>query len=104
MTIIASFGNAQSDPIATFSIAKQNYGVKLNVPSSGNDIFLQLSGLAKAGWVGMGIGNQMKGALIFVVYSDGNGNVTVSPRLGLYGSFFSFFLFFGGILVGYFPA
>lgn len=26
----------------------------------------------------------MKGALIFIIYSDGNGNVTVSPRLGLY--------------------
>lgn len=75
----------------------QNYGVKVNIPSSGNDIFLQLRGPTKAGWVGTGIGTQMKGALIFVIYSDGNGNVTVSPRLGLYGSllfFFAFFAFF----------
>lgn len=66
-------------------MASQSYGVKVNIPSSGNDVFLQLSGPAKAGWVGTGIGTQMKGALIFVIYSDGNGNVTVSPRLGLYG-------------------
>lgn len=77
-------------------MANQNYGVKVNIPSSGNDIFLQLSGPAKAGWVGTGIGNQMKGALIFVIYSDGNGNVTVSPRLGLYGLSLSFFFFLGG--------
>lgn len=59
--------------------------MKANIPSSGNDIFLQLSGPESAGWVGTGIGTEMKGALIFVIYSDGNGNVTVSPRLGVYG-------------------
>lgn len=47
----------------------------------------------------------MKGALIFVIYSDGNGNVTVSPRLGLYGFYFYFYFLFlrAGILVGPFP-
>lgn len=33
-------------------------------------------------WLGLGIGSRMNGAEIFLMYADGNGNVTVSPRRG----------------------
>ncbi len=33
-------------------------------------------------WLGLGIGNMMNGAQIFLMYANGNGNVTVSPRKG----------------------
>jgi hypothetical protein len=33
-------------------------------------------------WVAVGIGSRMAGAKIFVMYQDGNGNVTLSPREG----------------------
>ncbi|KAL5387829.1 hypothetical protein DPSP01_003227 [Paraphaeosphaeria sporulosa] len=60
---------------------------KLNIPentaSSGNgDIFFQLSAPATYNWVALGQGSSMSGANIFVVYTAGNGNVTISPRLG----------------------
>lgn len=77
----ASFSNAQ---LATWSNPSDNdFSVKLNIPESGNDIFLQLNGPTSAGWVGTGIGTQMRGALIFVIYQDGDGNVTASSRLGV---------------------
>ncbi|KAI1347384.1 hypothetical protein F5Y01DRAFT_295334 [Xylaria sp. FL0043] len=34
-------------------------------------------------WVALGTGSQMSGANIFVMYADGTGNVTVSPRKGV---------------------
>ena len=35
-------------------------------------------------WVGLGQGGQMKGANIFIIYSDSDGqNITLSPRLGV---------------------
>ncbi|CAI6333812.1 unnamed protein product [Periconia digitata] len=60
---------------------------KLNIPesttSSGNgDIFFQLSAPSTYEWVALGQGESMSGSNIFVMYTAGNGNVTVSPRLG----------------------
>jgi len=60
---------------------------KLNIPqntaSSGNgDIFFQLSAPTSYSWVALGQGSSMSGSNIFVVYASGNGNVTLSPRLG----------------------
>lgn len=81
--------NAQ---ISTFiNRSATGYSASFNVPASGNDTFIQLNGPASAGWVGTGIGTGMKGALMFVIYSDGNGGVTASARLGLYGMNFLFF-------------
>ncbi|KAL5394800.1 hypothetical protein PMIN06_006326 [Paraphaeosphaeria minitans] len=58
---------------------------KLNIPentaSSGDgDIFFQLSAPATYNWVALGQGSSMSGANIFVLYTAGNGNVTISPR------------------------
>lgn len=60
---------------------------KLNIPestsSSGTgDIFFQLSAPSSYEWVALGQGTGMGGAQIFVVYTSGDGNVTISPRLG----------------------
>lgn len=33
-------------------------------------------------WMGLGIGEEMADALIFLMYADGNGNVTISVRDG----------------------
>ncbi|PQE17129.1 integral membrane protein [Rutstroemia sp. NJR-2017a BBW] len=46
------------------------------------NIYLQLSAPDTYQWVGLGIGSRMAGATIFVMYSDGKGNVTVSGRDG----------------------
>lgn len=61
---------------------------KLNIPentaSSGNgDIFFQLSAPSSYEYVALGQGDSMSGSNIFVVYTSGNGNVTLSPRLGI---------------------
>ncbi|KAF2481674.1 hypothetical protein BDY17DRAFT_169094 [Neohortaea acidophila] len=60
---------------------------QLNIPaetaSSGSgDVFFQISGSSSYSWIGLGQGSQMAGSNIFMVYADGNGNVTLSPRLG----------------------
>ncbi|KAH8803161.1 integral membrane protein-like protein, partial [Xylogone sp. PMI_703] len=46
------------------------------------DIFFQISAPSSYQWAGMGIGAQMAGATIFVMYTDGKGNVTISGREG----------------------
>lgn len=52
--------------------------------SSGNgDVYMQISAPDTYSWVGFGYGSMMAGATIFVMYADGNGNVTVSPRSGV---------------------
>lgn len=49
--------------------------------NSGN-IYFQIKAPSGFSWVALGTGSSMSGANIFVAYTDGNGNVTVSPRLG----------------------
>lgn len=60
---------------------------KLNIPEataqigggSGN-IFLSLSAPTTYSWVGLGIGSSMTNSDMFIMYTNGNGNVTLSPR------------------------
>jgi hypothetical protein len=65
------------------SYSHGSFGVFWNVPASGDNLFVSISGPTNNGWAATGIGSQMKGALIFIIYPAGDGNVTVSPRLGL---------------------
>lgn len=58
---------------------------KLNIPEAtaqnGNgNIFLSLSGPTTYSWVALGIGSSMTNSDMFIMYTDGNGNVTLSPR------------------------
>ncbi|KAF7852711.1 hypothetical protein EAF04_010905 [Stromatinia cepivora] len=72
--------------LATFS---PSYGLiyTLGIPSTtvsagtGN-IYFQLSAPDTYQWVALGIGRIMAGAYIFIMYSDGDGNVTISARNG----------------------
>ena len=47
------------------------------------NIYFQITASVTYSWIGLGQGSRMAGANIFVIYADGQGNVTVSPRLGI---------------------
>lgn len=53
--------------------------------STAGGIYFQLSAPTSYAWAGLGIGEQMRGATIFVMYADGKGNVTISGRAGNQG-------------------
>jgi hypothetical protein len=58
---------------------------KLNIPEAtaqdgGGNIFLSLSGPTTYSWIALGIGSSMTDTDMFVMYTNGNGNVTLSPR------------------------
>jgi hypothetical protein len=74
-----------SAQFATLSTDGLSYQV--NIPSStasgnGKTIFFQLKAPSGTQWIGLGQGNSMVGANIFMVYTAGDGNVTLSPRSG----------------------
>lgn len=51
--------------------------------SSGTgNLYFQIQGPTSYSWLAMGQGTRMSGSNMFIMYTDGNGNVTVSPRLG----------------------
>ncbi|KAM3075801.1 hypothetical protein ACMFMG_007928 [Clarireedia jacksonii] len=69
---------ATYSPGPTYSL-----GIPPSTAASGKgNIYFQLSAPNTYRWVGLGIGSRMAGATIFVMYSDGKGNVTVSGRGG----------------------
>ncbi|KAI1807272.1 putative iron reductase domain protein [Daldinia bambusicola] len=49
---------------------------------NGGNIYLQLRAPISYSWVAFGTGESMKDSSIYVMYQDGNGNVTVSARSG----------------------
>ncbi|KAK7745437.1 hypothetical protein SLS53_002935 [Cytospora paraplurivora] len=56
-------------------------GIPQTTASSGSgNIYFQISAPTSYQWVALGTGQHMAGANIFLMYQDGNGNVTVSPR------------------------
>lgn len=80
-------------PLATAQLVKysanNDISYQVSIPAAtaqtGNgDYFFQMTGPITNQWISLGVGSsQMKGALMFVMYQDGNGNVTVTPRLGV---------------------
>lgn len=55
----------------------------LNADKSTGDLYFHLSSPAGNTWVGVGIGSEMKDALMFIAYpSDNEQGVTISPRIG----------------------
>ncbi|PVH77590.1 iron reductase domain protein [Cadophora sp. DSE1049] len=50
--------------------------------SSTGPLYFHLEAPTSYQWVALGIGSQMAGASIFVMYADGNGNITLSGRRG----------------------
>ncbi|ETN42631.1 uncharacterized protein HMPREF1541_01788 [Cyphellophora europaea CBS 101466] len=80
--LLAAAANAQ---FASYD--QDGHSISVNVPSdtasgSGQSIFFQITAPSGTSWTGFGQGSRMSGANMFIVYSDGNNNVTVSPRLG----------------------
>ncbi|KAI9644798.1 hypothetical protein NHQ30_006825 [Ciborinia camelliae] len=72
--------------VATFSPSggpTYSLGIPPSTVSAGTgNIYMQLSASDTYQWVALGIGRTMAGAYIFIIYSDGNGNVTISARDG----------------------
>ncbi|KAF5006082.1 hypothetical protein FDECE_7523 [Fusarium decemcellulare] len=59
------------------------WGVPEAAISSGSgNVYFQISSPTTNSWAAVGIGSRMSGSEIFVIYQDGNGNVTLSPRSG----------------------
>ncbi|KAI1107590.1 putative iron reductase domain protein [Jackrogersella minutella] len=50
--------------------------------ADGGNIYLQLRAPASYEWVSFGTGTAMAGSNLFIMYTDGSGNVTVSARAG----------------------
>lgn len=60
-------------------------GVPTSSASSGSgNIYFQISAPATYQWVALGTGTGMSGSNQFIMYQDGKGNVTVSPRHGTF--------------------
>ncbi|CAH0044379.1 unnamed protein product [Clonostachys solani] len=73
----ASFRAGQSRDI------RFNWGVPEEAATSGSgNVYLQLDAPDTYSWVALGIGENMMTAKIFLVYQDGEGNVTLSTRQG----------------------
>ncbi|MCJ1306759.1 hypothetical protein MMC25_000402 [Agyrium rufum] len=83
----ASLTYAQVSRYCLSSAKDVCYSVNIpsNTASSGSgDIYFQITAPSSYQWIGFGEGAQMKGSNIFIIYSDAdNGNVTLSPRLGV---------------------
>ncbi|KAF3392667.1 hypothetical protein F1880_008575 [Penicillium rolfsii] len=59
----------------------------INIPQStaqsgSGSVYFQLNAARQVRWFALGQGTRMVGSNIFVVYPNGNNNITVSPRLG----------------------
>ncbi|KAK8044288.1 hypothetical protein PG993_004312 [Apiospora rasikravindrae] len=50
--------------------------------SDSGNIYFQISGPTSYSWIALGTGTRMADSNMFVMYQDGSGNVTVSPRQG----------------------
>ncbi|KAL7275457.1 hypothetical protein RUND412_001585 [Rhizina undulata] len=81
-----SFAASTNSILSSFCVSSSSDGVcsSVNLPSDGNDLYIQLTAPSSSGWAAVGIGSQMMGALIFLMYPSSDGkNITLSPRLGL---------------------
>lgn len=61
------------------------YSVGVPTTSASSDsgnIYFQISAPTTYQWVALGTGTGMSGSNIFIMYQDGKGNVTLSPRIG----------------------
>ena len=53
----------------------------LNADKSTGDLYFHLESPAGNSWVGVGIGEEMKGSLMLIAYPNGDNGVTISPRV-----------------------
>ncbi|VUC20328.1 unnamed protein product [Clonostachys rosea] len=75
-------GQVSSSPVS-FCPDDSDICFQWAVPEAGNaNIYFQIDAPTSYQWIGLGIGKQMAGAAMFLMYEDGQGNVTVSNRNG----------------------
>ena len=81
----AQSSSSNAGAVFTYTDGNQDYAqitFALNADSSTGDLYFHLSSPSGNAWIGIGIGERMKDALMFVAYSSSNGSgVTVSPRI-----------------------
>ncbi|KAH8896165.1 CBD9-like protein [Thozetella sp. PMI_491] len=77
--------NAADNTVAksAFLSPDGNIAFALSVPNtSTTDLFFSLAGKKKNAWTAVGLGsNDMKGALVLMIYSNDDNNVTISTRI-----------------------
>ncbi|KAI0841100.1 CBD9-like protein [Hypoxylon sp. FL0890] len=76
---------ASAEPVQYCPIEGICYQVAVPSSSASSDsgnIYLQLRAPTSYSWVAFGTGSAMAGSNIFVMYQNGAGNVTISPRSG----------------------
>ncbi|ETS86683.1 hypothetical protein PFICI_00511 [Pestalotiopsis fici W106-1] len=79
----AGLGSAEIQQKCSTSDICFSVAVTEAAASSGSgNLYFQIQGPTTYSWLAMGTGSRMSGSNMFVVYTDGSGNVTVSPRLG----------------------
>lgn len=77
ISALASTSTGSNDDI------RFQWGIPEAVASSGSgNVYFQLEAPVSYAWVGLGTGSQMRGSQMFVMYTDGDGNVTLSTREG----------------------
>ncbi|KAJ4297264.1 hypothetical protein N0V88_004182 [Collariella sp. IMI 366227] len=85
-TLTGAAGVAAGNPLSKCS--SEGICFSIAVPSSSaqagsGNIYFQIRAPTSMQWVALGTGSSMTGSNIFVMYQDGHGNLTLSPRLGM---------------------
>ncbi|KAF4455498.1 hypothetical protein F53441_2288 [Fusarium austroafricanum] len=88
-TLLTVLSAASSTLAITSSFCPDNgkvcfrWGIPEAAASSGSgSLYIQIKAPVTAQWAGLGTGAGMAGSDMFLIYQDGNGNVTLSPRKG----------------------
>ncbi|KAF4446857.1 hypothetical protein F53441_9561 [Fusarium austroafricanum] len=78
-------GTAYASP-ASYCSGSSNVCYSWAIPpstsSASNSLYLRLEAPTEYQWIALGTGSGMDGSTMFVVYTDGSGNVTLSTRKG----------------------
>ncbi|UNI14773.1 hypothetical protein JDV02_001370 [Purpureocillium takamizusanense] len=75
--------NGDATPYCPVDDVCFQFAVPEAAASSGSgNVYFQLRARSSVSWAALGIGSQMNGATMFVMYADGNNNVTLSTRRG----------------------
>ncbi|KAM0332193.1 hypothetical protein ACHAQA_002468 [Verticillium albo-atrum] len=81
----ALYKTTAADPIQNCPNGNSGVCFQVAVPESAasagtGNIYFQISAPDSFAWIGLGTGTRMSNANMFLMYQDGNGNVTISPR------------------------
>lgn len=78
LSTLHPFGLADSTPASVFILplgdGSQNLTFAASIPSGSDDLYFHLAGPASYAWVAVGTGREMKDSLMFILYSNANGD------------------------------